>query len=369
LLFGSELVGQGFWLDQLAGLINMPNRFEQGPQLVIQRWNNLVSETAIAAVICSFSVAVLFAFRRRLFPVKVMLILLLVIYLGDVWRINDKFMFLIRVPENSRGVVTPVSEFLAKQSNQYRTLPMDATDPMFYVTQSIPVLFTSNPVQKKRWQEFLDAYVLSSPMSDIMNVRYLVVTPKQYAEEKTQLASRFEPVFNSPDGKQVVLENKKVLPKAWLVSSAFKADNSLQILQILQSPDFDPRKIALIETPTPINLDKSSVDTLNDVLVDIYQGERIKVTATAKVNSLLVLGEKYYKGWKATVDGNTATIYPVNYILRGVYLTPGKHTVEFLFDPLPYKIGKYLTLVSLVLFAWMIIREWLFRRNKRLLEG
>jgi hypothetical protein len=127
---------------------------------------------------------VMVAFSRRWLSVKAIVLVLMLIYLGDVWRINDKLMFLVGVPEHSRGIVTPVSEFLAKQSSQFRTLPMDGTDPMYFVTQKIPVMFTSNPVQKKRWQDFLDAYVLTSAMSDIMNVRYLVFSSQQYAEEK-----------------------------------------------------------------------------------------------------------------------------------------------------------------------------------------
>jgi hypothetical protein len=58
------------------------------------------------------------------------------------------------------------------------------------------------------------------------------------------------------------------------------------------------------------------------------------------------------------VDGRATEIVPVNHILRGVYLTPGKHTVEFRFDPLPFKVGKYLTLASFALFGLMLIREW-----------
>jgi uncharacterized membrane protein YfhO len=76
------------------------------------------------------------------------------------------------------------------------------------------------------------------------------------------------------------------------------------------------------------------------------------------------LGEKYYKGWKATVDGKNTEIVPVNHILRGVYLTTGTHKVEFIFDPLPFKIGKYLTLASFALFAGMLVREWRGRRLK-----
>ena len=38
----------------------------------------------------------------------------------------------------------------------------------------IPVMFTSNPVQQRRWQEFLDNFNMAPAMPDIMNVSYLV---------------------------------------------------------------------------------------------------------------------------------------------------------------------------------------------------
>jgi uncharacterized membrane protein YfhO len=63
------------------------------------------------------------------------------------------------------------------------------------------------------------------------------------------------------------------------------------------------------------------------------------------------------------VDGKNTPIIPVNHILRGVYLQPGAKTVEFVFDPLPFKIGKYLTLGSLVLFAVLFLRELFLRRR------
>ncbi|HJV33565.1 YfhO family protein, partial [Geomonas sp.] len=81
-------------------------------------------------------------------------------------------------------------------------------------------------------------------------------------------------------------------------------------------------------------------------------------------NAMLVLGEKYYQGWRATVDGKSSEIYPVDYVLRGVYLTPGKHSVSFLFDPTPFKVGKYLTLGSFAVFAFALLRELLLRRRE-----
>jgi uncharacterized membrane protein YfhO len=76
------------------------------------------------------------------------------------------------------------------------------------------------------------------------------------------------------------------------------------------------------------------------------------------------MGDKYYKGWRAFVDGKEFTIYPVNHVLRGIYLPPGNHSVEFRFDPTPYRIGKWLSLVSMAFFALMLVREWRYRKRQ-----
>jgi membrane protein YfhO len=368
LMLASQLAAPQRWLNWLADLITQPNRFEQGPQLVSQRWNNLVHETAVATGFAACCAAALFAYGRRWLSARVLLALLLVLYLADVWRINDKFMFLIPVPATSHGGESPVTEFLGKEPNQYRVLPMNGTDPMYYATRKIPVMFTSNPVQKRRWQEFLDTFVISSAMPDILNVRYLIYSADQYAREKAQLGDKFQPVFTAPDGKEIVLENRTVLSKAWLVPAVVVLSGAQQALAALQSPMFDPRRIATVESPPPIPLagDGGPAAPPGQVTVSRYEGERISLTAKAHSNALLVLGEKYYQGWRAAVDGKQVPIVPVDHVLRGLYLTPGEHRVEFVFDPTPFKVGKYLTLASFAVFAIMLVRE---RRRRGGVEG
>ena len=59
------------------------------------------------------------------------------------------------------------------------------------------------------------------------------------------------------------------------------------------------------------------------------------------------------------IDGVPATVVPVDHILRGVYIPAGSHQVHWSFDPLPFKIGRYLTLAgSLALIAlWVVDRR------------
>jgi hypothetical protein len=360
---GAEQAGKHLLLRSFGDLIAQPTRYEQGPELAMQRWNNLVLETGLAAGVAAMYAAALGAYWRKWLPAALIPAVLCALYLADVGRVDRKYMFLVDVPQKAKTAKTPVMEFLAPRvTNQYRVLPMDGSDPNALAGNQIPVVFTSFPVQQVRWQNFLDALSLGSAMPDIINLKYLVLPADQYAKEKAQLGDKYQPVFQSPDGL-MVLENRGVLPKGWLVPAAVQVDNPLQRIAALQSGDFNPAALALVESPPPLAMaDPAKAQPLprQDVSVVSYEGDRIVLSAKAPQNALLVLGEKYYKGWKATVDGKHAEIYPVDHILRGVYLTPGEHKVEFVFDPTPYKIGKYLTLASFAFFLVMLGREvWL----------
>lgn len=367
LFLGALKLGSNYWLSLLTDMITQPTRYEQGAYLVDQRWNNILYETGIATALSALYVTAILAGARGLLSSRLLPLVLMAILMLDVGRVNSKFMFLTDVPTRSTGSKTPTVEFLSKQSKQYRVLPL-GPDPAYFSANNISTVFTSLPVQQVRWQEIIDSFSLDSAMADMLNVRYLVMPADTYHQEQQQLAGRYAPVFTSPDNTEVVLENRNVLPKAWLVSSAFVVGSRIQTLQILQNPAFNPGQAALVESPPPIPLaavGQSPSVVPGNVTVERYEGERIDLTTTAVVNSLLVLGEKYYQGWKAQVDGKDVDIHPVNNILRGVYLTPGTHRVEFRFDPLPFKIGKYLTLGSFTLFIVMLVREWLLRRRRQ----
>jgi len=364
-LLGIEYFGRDTFVRYFAEYLGQPTRYEQGPQLIIQRWNNVMIETGIAALFAAGYVLVIAGTRSRKVGhwAAYALILLFVI---DVGRVNAKYMFLVDVPkETKRNYSTPAVDFLKRQSREYRVLPVTG-GPGPYSSNNVPVMFIPMPVQQQRWQEFLDSFSLMSALPDMINVRYVVYANEQYTQERAQLGDKFSPVFQSPDGNDVVLENLRVMPKAWLVPSVALLTEPRQVLGVMQNPQFDPRQFAVVESPPVLAMAEpgaAAPAAAGSVQVTRYEGEKIDLSATNSANAMLVLGEKYYKGWQAQVDGKPADIQRVNYILRGVYLTPGTHKVEFRFDPLPFKIGKYLTLASFALFAGMLVREWRVRRR------
>lgn len=367
MLLCAEMLGRRQWVSVFSEVLSRPTFYEQGAYLAAQRWSNLTMETGIAAFIASLYGVALFAFSRKWLSAVIIPVVLLGLYFADVGRVNGKFLFTVPVPEKAKGARTPVMEYLSRDSGLYRVLPMNGVDPMLYASNRIPVMFTSNPVQQQRWQNFLDAFSFPSSLPDMVNLKYLVYEPSRYEQEKPHLGEKYVPVYRSPDGREMVLENRSVLPKAWLAPSAALIEDPGRALTFLLSPGFNPWRVAIVETPPPIPLADPNAPPPGEtepVKILRYEGERIDIEASPTRNALLVLGEKYYRGWRAAVDGKPTQIYPVNHILRGVYLPPGTHRVEFVFDPLPFKIGKWLTLASFAFFAVMLGREVLMRRVK-----
>lgn len=79
-----------------------------------------------------------------------------------------------------------------------------------------------------------------------------------------------------------------------------------------------------------------------------------------------VFSEIYYKdGWNAYVDGKLTPHYQVNYVLRGMVIPAGKHTVEFKFEPTIIKKGNSIALISYALIILLPL-GWFFYDKKQL---
>ena len=97
--------------------------------------------------------------------------------------------------------------------------------------------------------------------------------------------------------------------------------------------------------------------TAGTVVFTSYAPKRIVLQAKADSSSVLLLNDKYEPNWKVSVDGKPAPLLRCNYLMRGVYLPPGAHTVEFSFAPsvdtLYVSLGA--VLVSLLLIGYLAL--------------
>jgi hypothetical protein len=350
----------------LQEFITAPTRYQNGPQLVGERFGHMFRDGIVSFGMACVYLAAIIAWFKRWLPVRLVLPLLILLALCDLWRVNNRFLVVASPPATKRGAETnDVVAFLKPRIDHYRMQPLNAENAHYYADNGFANVSAYVTISERRYKQFLDAMSLMSPMPDIMNLKYLVMSSKDFEAQKALLSTKYQPVFYSSNGS-VVLENKTVMPKAWLVPSAVVIADPQQRVGIMAgAPEFKPDQIALVESPPPLQLEpypSQAPSPAGKAEVRDYEPNRIVVEAQALKNSLLVIGEKYYRWWYASVDGRKAEIVPVDHILRGVYLEPGAHRVEFVFDPLPFKIGKWLTLASLAFYAFLMVREFWLKR-------
>ena len=73
----------------------------------------------------------------------------------------------------------------------------------------------------------------------------------------------------------------------------------------------------------------------------------VTVRANTEMPGWLVLTDAYFPGWRASVNGREAPIAPANYAFRAVPIPAGDSTITFTYDPASYRIGLFLSCLSL----------------------
>lgn len=150
-------------------------------------------------------------------------------------------------------------------------------------------------------------------------------------------------------GPDQVFANPAPNGSAWFVKELVTANSPSEELAVLC--DINTRDQAVVDVS---KFDAPSVgyDSTASVLLSEFRPNYIKYETRSGADGFVVFSEIYYpKGWSAWVDGKETEIFRVNYILRGLPIPAGTHTVEFRFEPKPYTIGNKITLAS----SWLLL--------------
>jgi hypothetical protein len=133
------------------------------------------------------------------------------------------------------------------------------------------------------------------------------------------------------------------LPRARLVTrSRVSADPNLDIDAI------DPAVEALVASPLPLVEGVPGTATITR-----DEPGNIRIVAETATRQLLVLAERYHRGWTVTVDGRTRRVHRVYGDFMGCLVEPGRHQVRFQFQPQSLAVGRVVSLVALgLVIAW-----------------
>jgi hypothetical protein len=212
------------------------------------------------------------------------------------------------------------------------------------------------------WSGFLDAL---NQQIDPVQHRFRIVTRfdialKPNVSTFTGTGDELTAVIN-PDGQYALFEFTGALPRAKLYSNWQVSTNDQVTLTNLASAEFDPERAVLVanaSVPTPPAASSLTAQpSTNSVEFASYAPKRIVLRANASSPALLLLNDKYDPNWKVWVDGKPESLLRCNYLMRGVYVQPGPHTVEFRFEPPTgtFYVSLGAVFVSLLLLGYLAL--------------
>lgn len=110
-------------------------------------------------------------------------------------------------------------------------------------------------------------------------------------------------------------------------------------------------------------------DSLSTVTVTDIAPNAMSYHTSNSQDGFVVFSEAYYEhGWQAEIDNKPVKIYPVNYMLRGLKVPAGEHTITFRFEPEVVKQGSTITLLSSILLFLLAVGGVVYSNKKRIKE-
>jgi len=176
---------------------------------------------------------------------------------------------------------------------------------------------------------------LQEKLADMLSLRYVIG------------GAPFEQILWGNASREVRIgERPHPLPRAFVVSRWRSVAGAEPVLQAIASESFDPHTEAIVEslsgeTPPPGGSASSSRESAGEVRSFVDRGNSVTMEVVAKNRVLLILGDTWYPGWTATVDGVKSPIFQANYLFRGVFVEAGTHRIEFSFWPTHLTVGLW----------------------------
>ncbi|MFN2200757.1 MAG: YfhO family protein [Caldilineaceae bacterium] len=172
--------------------------------------------------------------------------------------------------------------------------------------------------------------------------------------------------YEVPAGEFYIYERAAPMPRAYVAYSATPVAGDIEAVYKLLDESFDVRNGVVInasEAPV-LQMGQPANDHPTASPADVTEDtpDRLVVHARAEQPGVLVLSERYHDGWRASIDGVRADVFPVNFVYRGVALEPGEHEVVFEFQPRSLRIGLGISASALVMC--LIILGWEYRRRR-----
>lgn len=207
------------------------------------------------------------------------------------------------------------------------------------------------------YQDLIERQLGGNPnmaVLNMLNTKYFI-----QKESNSQLVN-----YGQTTGMQ---KNEGALGACWLVDHVQFVKNADEEMSSLNN--FSPADTAFVQESFKSSIPNLPVaDSAATIKLEKNENDKITYSFNSSGNQFAVFSEIYYPaGWKAFIDGKEAPIVKTNYVLRGLAIPAGKHTIEFRFEPEGYFKGRKITAITsyllLALLGAALFMAWRKRKT------
>jgi hypothetical protein len=330
--------------SQLPGLVDA---------VIADRKSLLLYDSFRSLLLSLLSATVLYVFLKNKLKQVGLIVLLVIFMLFDLISINKKY-----VNE---------ADFKPSRKNEKPFKASEADKIILQDTSHFRVgNFTVNPMNDGSTSYFhqsIGGYHAAKMM------RYQELFEYQIAKNNRQVLNMLNTkyfIVDSDKGIKQAQLNPDANGNAWFVERLKVVNSANEAILALDS--VNTKNVAVFERSSSTQKElKSSFKMHPTDTIELLNYDVNSLTYLSKTTNeqFAVFSEIYYKnGWNAYIDGELVPHYRINYVLRGMLIPPGEHTIEFKFAPKVIQQGSVISLFSYLLLFGIPIGGLFFGKNK-----
>lgn len=287
------------------------------------------------------------------FPAWGVVALLAVVSIADMWNVNLNYLNDDNFEAESTRLdgfsQTPADKvILADKDPDYRVLNLSAGNPFNESDNHTAYWHKSiggyHAAKLHRYQDLIDRHLndeVQRIATTLADTTSNIITRASDGFTYEIVLDSVAPVINmlnarwliAGQGGAVALRNTSAQGNAWFVTDlSYVADANAE-MAALKTLDLRRQAVADARFQPALGDAVKEAAPGDKVALTSYAPNELHYTVESQKGGVVAFSEIYYPGWSATIDGESAEIGRVNYVLRALRVPAGKHEVVLEFRP------------------------------------
>jgi len=295
----------------------------------------------------------LFAYIYKKVSLNVFLGFLVLFLVLDLWFVDKRYLNEESFSRNARGNFfqeTEADKVIKGDSDlNFRVLNLQNPWQEARTSYHHKSIGGYHGAKMRRYQDLIEAH-LAREVDDLIGDLQSSVSSFASLSILNMLNTKY---FLGGGDRQAVIRNTSAYGNAWFIEKIEIVSSADQEIQALSNHDL--KTTAIIDT-TKFKINNNSFHGEGQISLIEYKPNYLKYSSSNSQNGFAMFSEIYYpKGWKAYIDGVQVAYLRANYVLRGIEIPSGDHSIEFKFSPTVYFVGNKISLVSSILLLLLLL--------------